>query len=53
MELNCTMLNHFPFPKVHEDTLKTEVNRLVNIGLSIYKHNYEWAAPTSIIPKKN
>jgi hypothetical protein len=32
----------FPIPKVHEATLKLEVQRLS-----------EWAAPTFIIPKKN
>ena len=40
-------------PKVHEETLKTEVNRLVNIGLLKRENNSEWAAPIFIIPKKN
>ena len=43
----------FPIPKVHEETLKTEVNRLVKIGVLKRKNNSEWAAPTFIIPKKN
>ena len=43
----------FIFPKVHEETLKTEVNRLVNNGGSKRKNNSEWAAPTFIIRKKN
>ena len=29
----------FPIPKVYEETLKTEVNRLVNIGVSIRKND--------------
>ena len=43
----------FPIPKVHEETLKNEVNRLVKIGVLKRKNNSEWAAPTFIIPKKN
>ena len=43
----------FPIPKVHEETLKTEVSRSVNIGVSKQKNNSEWAALTFIIPKKN
>ena len=42
----------FPIPKVHEQTLKTEINRLVTIGVSKRKHYSEWAAPTFIIPEK-
>ena len=38
---------------MHENTLKTEVNRLVSIGVLIRKNNSEWVAPTFIIPKKN
>ena len=34
----------FPILKVHNETLKTVFNRLVNSS--------EWAAPTFIIPKK-
>ena len=41
----------FPIPKVHDETLKTEVNRLVNIEDLKRKNNSEWAAPTFIIPK--
>ena len=43
----------FPIPKVHEETLKTEFNRLVYIADLKLKKNSEWAAPTFIIPKKN
>ena len=42
-----------PIPKVHEETLKTEVNWLVNIGVSKRKTSSEWVAPTFKIPKKN
>ena len=43
----------FPIAKVHEETLKTGVERLVNICVLKSKNNSEWAAPTFIIPKKN
>ena len=42
-----------PISKVYEETLETEINRLVNIGVLKRKNNSEWAAPTLIIPKKN
>ena len=43
----------FPIPKIHEETLKKEVKRLVKIGVLKCINNSEWAAPTFIIPKKN
>ena len=43
----------FPIPKVHERTLKIELERLVEIGVLKRKNNSEWAAPTFIIPKKD
>ena len=43
----------FPIPKIHEPTLKKEVERLVKIGVLKKINNSEWAAPTFIIPKKN
>ena len=43
----------YPIPKVHEETLKTEVNRLLNIGVLKLKNNVEWAAPTFITHKNN
>ena len=43
----------FPIPKIHKETLKTEGNRLINIGILKYKNNLEWAAQTFIIPKNN
>ena len=43
----------FPIPKVHEEALKTEVNRLINIAVLKRENNSEWAAPTFTLPKKN
>ena len=43
----------FPISKIHKETLKIEVNRLINIGVLKRKNNSNWAAPTFIIPKKN
>ena len=43
----------FPIPKVHETTLKKEVERLVKIGVLKKINNSQWAAPAFIIPKKN
>ena len=43
----------FPIPKIHEEKLKTEVNRLINIGLLKRNNNSKWAAPTFIFPRKN
>ena len=38
---------------MYEEILKIEDNRLVNIGVIKRKNISEWAACTSIIPKKN
>ena len=43
----------FPIPKVYKETLETEVNRLVSIGVLKCKINSEWAAPTFLNAKKN
>ena len=43
----------FPIPKVHIETLKMEVERLVKIGVLKKVNRSEWAAPTFIIPKKD
>ena len=43
----------FPIPRVHEETLKKEVNRLVKMNVLKRINNSQWAAPTFIIPKKN
>ena len=43
----------FPIPKAYENTLKDEVNRLVEVGVLKKVNHSEWAAPTFIIPKKD
>ncbi len=43
----------FPIPKVHQETLKLEVDRLVKLGVLKKVNRSEWAAPTFIIPKKD
>ena len=43
----------FPVPKIHEETLKTELQRLCSIGVLKKVNRSEWAAPIFIIPKKN
>ena len=42
----------FPIPHVHKDTIKTEVARLVEIGVLKPIQESEWAFPSFIIPKK-
>ena len=43
----------FPVPHAYEATLKTEVERLVKIGVLKKVNQSEWAAPSFIIPKKD
>ncbi len=43
----------FPIPKIHVNTLRTEVERLCRIGVLKKVNRSEWAAPTFIIPKKD
>ena len=43
----------FPVPKIHEEPLKTEVNRVINTGVLKRKNILEWTAPTFIISQKN
>jgi transposase InsO family protein len=43
----------YPIPKVHEQTLRTEIERLCSIGVLRKVNRSEWAAPTFIIPKKD
>jgi hypothetical protein len=43
----------FPVPRIHHNTLKTEIERLVQLGVLRRCNDSEWAAPTLIIPKKN
>jgi hypothetical protein len=43
----------FPIPKVHEATLKLEVQRLYDLGVLKKVNRSEWAAPNFIFPKKD
>ena len=43
----------FPVPKVHERTLKVELDRLVKLGVLKRINNSEWATPMFIISKKD
>ena len=43
----------FPVPKIHEVTLRNELNRLCKIGVLRNSSDSTWASPTFIIPKKN
>ena len=43
----------FPIPRVHKETIMTEVKRLVEIGVLEWQPTSEWAAPSFIQPKKN
>ena len=43
----------YPIPKVHYETLKLEVDRLVKLGVLKKVNRSEWAAPTFIVPKKD
>ena len=42
-----------PIPKCHSDTLRMEVDRLVEIGVLKQVNRSEWAAPLFITPKKD
>jgi hypothetical protein len=43
----------FTVPKNHHDTLKHEIERLVELGVLKRCSDSEWSAPTLILPKKN
>jgi hypothetical protein len=43
----------FPIPRIHEQTLKKEVDHLCQIGVLKRVNRSKWAAPTFIIPKKD
>jgi hypothetical protein len=43
----------FPIPRCHTETLKMEVDQLVEIGVLKKVNRSEWAAPSFIIPKKD
>ena len=51
--LEAAQLYHtkpFPIPIVHEETLKTEVNILVNMGVLKRKNKSKWVVPIFTIP---
>ena len=43
----------FSVPQIHYSTLKTELDRLVEIGVLEKNSDSPWSSPTFIIPKKN
>ena len=43
----------WPVPKIHENVLKEEINRLESLGVLRKAKNSGWGAPTFIIPKKD
>ena len=43
----------YPIPRVHQGTLKMEVDRLCQLGVLKKVNRSEWAAPSFIIPKKD
>ena len=43
----------FPIPRIHEQTLRNEVQRLCELGILTRINHSEWGAPTFIIPKKD
>jgi hypothetical protein len=43
----------FPVPKVHKETIKTEVERLCQLGVLERQPASEWASPSFIMPKKD
>ena len=43
----------FPIPRIHNATLRKEVDQLCELGVLKKVNRSEWAAPTFIIPKKD
>ena len=43
----------FPVPRIHRETLKKEIDRLVKLGILKWEGESEWAFPSFIIPKSN
>jgi hypothetical protein len=43
----------YPVPRIHEATLRAEVERLCKVGVLKRVNRSEWGAPTFIIPKKD
>ena len=42
----------YSIPKIHEETLRKEIARLIKLGVLEEDRDTEWAAPCFIIPKK-
>ena len=42
----------YQVPRIHRDTLRKEVDRLVQLGVLKLENDSQWASPTFIIPKK-
>ena len=51
--LSHTIADLSLFPKIHEHTLKVELDRLVKLGVLTQINNSEWATPMFIISKKD
>ena len=43
----------FPVPRIHRETLKREIDRMVKLGILKWEGESEWAFPSFIIPKSN
>ena len=43
----------FPVPRIHRETMKKEVDRLVRLGILKWEGESKWAFPSFIIPKSN
>ena len=43
----------YPVPQIHKETLRKEVDRMVEIGILKRQAESEWASPSFIIPKSN
>ena len=41
----------FPVPRIHRETLKREIDRMVKLGILKWEGESEWAFPSFIIPK--
>ena len=42
----------YQVPRIHRDTLRKEVDRLVQLGVLKLENDSQWASPTFIVPKK-
>ena len=43
----------YQIPRIHEQTLRKEVERLIQLGVLKKCSNSEWGSPTFIIPKQD